>query len=147
MENKKLNIVVIGCSGMGKRHIKSVADLPNTNLYGVCDIDPERTQSAAEQFHAQHTTLDWHDFVNDPNVDAAVIVMPDGTRYSALGTCEGKIGFEPKGENGFGYDPVFIPEGEERSFSQMTDEEKNAISHRGRAMRLLAEKLMRGERD
>ena len=80
-------------------------------------------------------------------VSAAVIVMPDGTRYSALGTCEGKIGFEPKGENGFGYDPVFIPEGEDRAFSQMTDEEKNAISHRGRAMRLLAEKLMRGECD
>ena len=80
-------------------------------------------------------------------VSAAVIVMPDGTRYSALGTCEGKIGYEPVGDNGFGYDPVFIPEGESRSFSQMTDAEKNAISHRGRAMRLLAEKLMRGERD
>ena len=52
------------------------------------------------------------------------------------------IAFSPAGSNGFGYDPVFVPEGETRSFSQMSDEEKNAISHRGRAMRALAEKLL-----
>ena len=74
---KKLNIVVIGCSGMAMRHIRSVAEEPMANLYGVCDILPDRVADAAEKYHAQHTTLDWHDFVNDPNVDAAVLVMPD----------------------------------------------------------------------
>ena len=75
-------------------------------------------------------------------VSAAVIVFPDGRKCSAVGTCEGMIAFSPAGNNGFGYDPVFVPEGETRSFSQMSDEEKNAISHRGRAMRALAEKLL-----
>ena len=75
-------------------------------------------------------------------VSAAVIVFPDGRKCSAVGTCEGMIAFSPAGSNGFGYDPVFVPGGETRSFSQMSDEEKNAISHRGRAMRALAEKLL-----
>ena len=75
-------------------------------------------------------------------VSAAVIVFPDGRKCSAVGTCEGMIAFSPAGSNGFGYDPVFVPGGETRSFSQMSDKEKNAISHRGRAMRALAEKLL-----
>jgi len=78
---------------------------------------------------------------------AAVIAFPDGTSVTAVGSCEGRIGYAPEGENGFGYDPIFIPEGETRTFAQMTDEEKNAISHRGRAMRLLYERLSEGLRD
>lgn len=78
---------------------------------------------------------------------AAVIAFPDGTSITAVGSCEGKIAYEPAGENGFGYDPIFVPEGETRTFAQMTDGEKNAISHRGRAMRLLYEKLSGGLRD
>ncbi len=80
-------------------------------------------------------------------VSAAVVAFPDGSRCSAVGVCEGSIAFAPVGENGFGYDPVFVPQGQTRTFSQMTDEEKNAISHRGRAMRRLAERLLAGERD
>ena len=45
------------------------------------------------------------------------------------------------GSNGFGYDPIFIPEGFDRSFAQMTDDEKNAVSHRGRAVRKLVDYL------
>lgn len=78
---------------------------------------------------------------------AAVIAFPDGTSITAVGSCEGKIAYEPAGENGFGYDPIFVPEGETRTFAQMTDGEKNAISHRGRAMRLLYERLSEGLRD
>ena len=78
---------------------------------------------------------------------AAVIAFPDGTSITAVGSCEGKIAYEPAGENGFGYDPIFVPDGETRTFAQMTDNEKNAISHRGRAMRLLYEKLNEGLRD
>ena len=53
----------------------------------------------------------------------------------------GHIAHEQHGEGGFGYDPLFVPEGYDRTFAQMSAEEKNAISHRGRAVRKLAEFL------
>jgi len=52
----------------------------------------------------------------------------------AEGRCEGKIGFESKGENGFGYDPVFTPDGYKKTFAEMAPGEKNKISHRSRAL-------------
>ncbi len=51
------------------------------------------------------------------------------------GVCEGNIATEKMGEKGFGYDPIFIPENEKRSFAQMSSEEKNQISHRARAFK------------
>ena len=51
-----------------------------------------------------------------------------------MGTVEGRIGHENKGDNGFGYDPLFYPEGHDRTFAQMNDDEKNSMSHRGRAL-------------
>lgn len=58
------------------------------------------------------------------------------------GECEGKIAFEPKGEGGFGYDPLFLPdEFPGKTMAQLTAEEKDRISHRGKALRLLAKKL------
>lgn len=57
------------------------------------------------------------------------------------GRVEGQIAESPSGEGGFGYDPVFIPEGEERTFAEMQASEKERISHRGKAVRALAEHL------
>ena len=68
-------------------------------------------------------------------VSAICCVLPDGTVLRAEGVCQGSILCAPAGENGFGYDPIFQPEGFEVSMSQMSPEEKNAISHRGRALR------------
>jgi len=59
-----------------------------------------------------------------------------------FGYIRGKIATEPRGENGFGYDPVFYPEGHNRTFAEMNDEEKNAISHRGNALRALQRHLL-----
>lgn len=70
-------------------------------------------------------------------VCAAVLAMPDGSVESVEGRVPGTIRREPVGENGFGYDPVFVPEGDSRSMAEYTDVEKNAISHRGRAFRAM----------
>ncbi|MEW6599892.1 MAG: XTP/dITP diphosphatase [Nitrospirota bacterium] len=56
-----------------------------------------------------------------------------------MGRVEGRIGTEPRGAKGFGYDPVFFPEGYDRTFGEMSDEEKSSMSHRGRALQKLSE--------
>lgn len=57
------------------------------------------------------------------------------------GVCEGRIGFEPVGTQGFGYDPLFIPDGFDRTFAQLSSFEKHQLSHRGKALKILMEKL------
>jgi len=57
------------------------------------------------------------------------------------GTCEGSILFGPRGRGGFGYDPLFLPEGETRTMAELPVEEKNLISHRGRALQALVRAL------
>ena len=60
---------------------------------------------------------------------------------TARGECEGKIDYSPKGENGFGYDPVFFVEKYAKTMAEISPEEKNAISHRGKALEIFAKKL------
>ena len=62
--------------------------------------------------------------------------FPNGDVLRARGECEGEILYGPAGENGFGYDPIFKPLGFDRGMGQLTAEEKNAISHRGKALEL-----------
>ena len=71
----------------------------------------------------------------------AVALILGGKEYLFEGIVRGEIALEQHGEGGFGYDPLFVPEGYDRTFAQMSSEEKNAISHRGRAVRKLAEFL------
>ena len=72
---------------------------------------------------------------------AMALCSPDGELTLAEGYMYGTITANRRGERGFGYDPLFIPTGETRTVAEMTDEEKNAISHRGKALELLLEKL------
>jgi len=58
-----------------------------------------------------------------------------GTVLTFFGRVEGRIGTEMRGKKGFGYDPLFYPEGHDRTFAEMSDDEKNALSHRGKALR------------
>lgn len=78
-------------------------------------------------------------------VCAIAAVLPDGELLTTLGTVEGRIGYEEKGENGFGYDPIFFLPEFGCTSAELTDEQKNEISHRGKALRamkqLLQEKL------
>ncbi|MBM7624846.1 XTP/dITP diphosphatase [Sporohalobacter salinus] len=69
------------------------------------------------------------------------LVKPTGEIKTVEGICEGKIGFEAKGEQGFGYDPLFIPQGYSSTFAEMESELKNQISHRAKALNKLKEVL------
>lgn len=72
---------------------------------------------------------------------AAVAVFPDGTELVALGIMTGTLLDKPVGQNGFGYDPIFVPTGYTKSTAQLLPAEKDAISHRGKALLDLAEKI------
>ena len=71
----------------------------------------------------------------------AIALIIGGKEYLFEGIVRGNITTEERGEGGFGYDPLFVAEGYEESFAEISAEEKNAISHRGRAVRKLAEFL------
>jgi len=74
-------------------------------------------------------------------VSVIAYVTPEGEEKIFRGECRGRIDTVPRGENGFGYDPVFYIEEYEKTTAQMTPDEKNAISHRGKALRALSAKL------
>jgi XTP/dITP diphosphohydrolase len=72
----------------------------------------------------------------------AVLVTPDGSSSVAEGTVEGTLITAPRGSGGFGYDPIFVPVGEQRTMAELTAEEKDSISHRGKAFRALVPALV-----
>jgi XTP/dITP diphosphohydrolase len=67
-------------------------------------------------------------------VCSIALVSPDGREFSVEGSCRGRIIESAAGSQGFGYDPLFVPEGYEQTFAELSAEEKNALSHRGRAL-------------
>jgi XTP/dITP diphosphohydrolase len=69
----------------------------------------------------------------------ALLAHPDGRELYAEGVCEGTLVSKPRGAGGFGYDPIFVPAGWDRTMAELTDDEKDRISHRGRALRALRE--------
>lgn len=70
------------------------------------------------------------------------LAFPDGTSYSFAGRVDGQITWPPRGDKGHGYDPIFTPEGETRTFAEMDEAEKNAISHRARAFALFKKECL-----
>ena len=74
-------------------------------------------------------------------VSVITMVFPDGEVLTARGECPGRIITAPAGENGFGYDPLFVPDGYDKTFAQPTAEEKNRISHRAKALEKLEQLL------
>lgn len=72
---------------------------------------------------------------------AIACVFPDGTVLRAEGECHGTVAYAPMGTDGFGYDPIFFVPNLKKTFAQLTAEEKNSISHRGKALRAFAAKL------
>ncbi len=74
-------------------------------------------------------------------VCAIAAVLPDGRELTTRGVIEGRIGYEEKGENGFGYDPIFYVPEFGKTTAELTEEEKNKVSHRGRALEIMKEEL------
>lgn len=74
-------------------------------------------------------------------VCAIAAILPDGKEITTRGIIEGIIGYEEKGSNGFGYDPIFYVPKFGRTTAELTEEEKNQVSHRGNALKLMKEEL------
>ena len=72
------------------------------------------------------------------------LLLEDGTKHKFVGECHGQLIHEPKGEGGFGYDPLFIPNNLDKTFAELTTEQKNEISHRGIALRKLLDFIKKG---
>ena len=102
--------------------------------YGGVDSDQARYRLLLENLRgAGARTAHFH--------TAIVCCFPNGDVLTARGECPGTIAFAPQGEGGFGYDPVFFVPPLKKTFAQLTAEEKNAISHRGKALEVFQVKL------
>ena len=78
-------------------------------------------------------------------VCAIAAVLPDKTELTTRATIEGRIGYEEKGSNGFGYDPIFYVPQFGKTTAELTEEQKNQVSHRGKALELMKEELKKNE--
>lgn len=74
-------------------------------------------------------------------VSVITMIYPHGDKIVARGECQGRIIFEERGSGGFGYDPLFVPDGYDSTFAELGAEEKNKISHRARALEILEREL------
>jgi XTP/dITP diphosphohydrolase len=120
-------------------------------LNGMPGILSARWSGATENVDSTNLNLVLQQITDVPDVRrgaqfvcAAALVLADGREFTVRGTVEGRLLRETRGDQGFGYDPIFVPEGFDVTTAQMSADEKDAISHRGKAMRALAQ-IMRDE--
>ena len=79
-------------------------------------------------------------------ISSIALIYPDGREETVIASMEGYIAKEAKGSGGFGYDPIFYVEEFKKNVAELSDDEKNSISHRGKALRLMRDKIMEGIR-
>lgn len=143
----------------GNARLKAVALMQTTGMPAIADdtgLEVDALDGAPGVYSARYAGEDatYADNVNKLHAamvgaatrtarfrTVALAAFPDGTEVVAHGVVEGVIADQPSGAEGFGYDPLFIPEGSDKTFAEMTRDEKHAISHRGRAFRALATSL------
>lgn len=102
--------------------------------YGGCKTDAERVELLLKNLGDSEDR-------SAKFVSCIACVFPNGDVLTARGECEGVITTAPRGENGFGYDPVFELPGTGKTMAELTEEEKNGVSHRGRSLKTFQEKL------
>jgi len=114
-------------------------------LAGAPGVLSARWSGAAENVDEENLNLVLKQMMHTPDesrgaqfVCAAVLVLPDGTEVVERGVVEGSLLRQPRGSEGFGYDPIFVPTGLKVTTAEMSARDKDAISHRGQALRKLA---------
>ncbi len=118
-------------------------------LNGMPGVFSARWSGATENVDQENLKLVLKQIADVPDVRrgaqfvcAAVAVFPDGTELISRGVIEGEIVREPKGSNGFGYDPIFQATGSEKTTAELNPTEKDLISHRGQALKDLVQQLI-----
>ena len=136
------------CASTGLPAIADDSGLCVNSLNGMPGVLSARWSGATTNVDEQNLQLVLNQIADVPDVRRgaqfvckAVAVFPDGTELIASGTVEGEIVRQPRGKNGFGYDPIFKPQLSELTTAELTAEQKDAISHRGKALRDLADQL------
>jgi XTP/dITP diphosphohydrolase len=113
---------------MGRWPLRERAELPEENAEQATDLENlEELIRAVRGVPAAGRTARYR--------CVAVLAASGGEDVVAEGTCEGLLVPKPRGTRGFGYDPIFVPAGWDRTMAELTDREKDRISHRGRALR------------
>ncbi len=102
--------------------------------YGGCATDEERVNLLLKNLDSEKNR-------RAKFVSCIACMFPNGDVITARGECEGTITFEPRGDGGFGYDPIFEFPETGRTMAELSNEEKNAVSHRGRALKIFEMKL------
>ena len=140
-----------GCSGISAKEIIVLADdsgLEVDALNGEPGIYSARYMGEDTSYHIKNANLIQRlEGVPDEKrtarfVCAIAAAFPDGRRKTVRAAMEGRIGYEEKGENGFGYDPIFYLPEYGCTSAELSMEEKNRISHRGKALCLIKEELV-----
>jgi XTP/dITP diphosphohydrolase len=125
--------------------VGALGGAPGVRSRRFAPVDEARgeRQDQANNRHLVHLLADVPDERRTARyVCAAAIAWPDGDELVRTGTCEGVVLREPRGSGGFGYDPLFYIEDEGRTFGEIPAERKHEISHRGRALRAIAQALV-----
>ena len=144
-ENAMLKAKAI-CAASGLPAIADDSGLEVDALDGAPGVHSARYTGRHDDTDAARNELLLHNLGDRTDRTARFVsciccTFPNGDVLRARGTCEGSILFAPRGENGFGYDPLFLPDGYDCSMAELRPEEKNAISHRGNALKILKEEL------
>ena len=150
-ENARLKAVMIS-QASGLPTLAEDSGLEVVALGGAPGVRSARFSGEAKDYGANNRKLlELMEGVRDRRArfrTVAALALPDGRLWLREGVLKGTIATEARGKGGFGYDPVFVPEGEARTLAEMAPEEKDRISHRRRAlerMRPLLSALARGE--
>lgn len=131
--------VIADDSGLEIDFLDGAPGIYSARYAGENATDKERMEKVLSELEGTDESLRTARFVC-----ALYCILDDETQYSVLGTCDGVIGTELIGENGFGYDPIFVVS-DGRTMAQLDENEKNEISHRANALRKLAQVLKERE--